>query len=63
MGKTNGLKPGQKAPASGQYQTIGPKGGNGKEITSKKGNPLPPTSQKGSTYILKDPTRNKSGKA
>jgi hypothetical protein len=24
MGKSSGLKPGQKAPASGQYLTIGP---------------------------------------
>lgn len=30
MVKTNGLKPGQKAPALGQYQAVGPKGGKGK---------------------------------
>lgn len=55
------LKPGQKAPASGQYQQIGPKGGKGKEVTTVKGEPLPPTPTKGSTYKLVDPTKNKSG--
>jgi hypothetical protein len=55
------LKPGQKAPASGQYQQIGPKGGKGKEVTTVKGEPLPPSPTKGSTYKLVDPTKNKSG--
>lgn len=55
------LKPGQKAPASGQYQQIGPKGGKGKEVTTVKGEPLPPAPTKGSTYKLVDPTKNKSG--
>lgn len=55
------LKPGQKAPASGQYQQIGPKGGKGKEVTTVKGEPLPPSPAKGSTYKLVDPTKNKSG--
>ena len=59
MSKT--LKPGQKAPASGQYQQIGPKGGKGKEVTTVKGEPLPPTPSTGSTYKLVDPTKNKSG--
>jgi hypothetical protein len=40
MSKPNGLKPGQTAPASGQYQTIGPKGGKGNEVTVTKGEPL-----------------------
>lgn len=56
------LKPGQQAPKSGQYITIGPKGGIGKEITSVKGSPLPPSEKPGSTYKLVDPTKNKSGK-
>lgn len=55
------LKPGQSAPASGQYKQIGPRGGSGKEITSVKGEPLPPTPTKGGTYKLVDPTKNKSG--
>lgn len=62
MGKPKGLKPGQPAPASGQYQQIGPKGGKGPEVTSVKGKPLPPTSKSGSTYSLVDRTKNKSGK-
>ena len=62
MAKNNGLKPGQHAPASGQYQIIGPRGGKGAEVTSEKGNPLPPTSTPGSTYNLVDRTNNKSGR-
>ena len=37
MAKTSGLKPGQTAPRSGQYQQIGPRGGRGSEVTSVKG--------------------------
>lgn len=62
MSKDKGLKPGQSAPKSGQYQQIGPKGGKGKEVTVVKNEPLPPTPTKGSTYTLVDPTKNKSGK-
>jgi hypothetical protein len=57
------LKPGQKAPYSGQYQQVGPRGGPGKEVTAVKGEPLPPTPAPGVTYKLVDPTKNKSGKA
>ena len=35
--KTSGLKPGQKAPVSGQFQRIGPRGGKGPEVTAVKG--------------------------
>ena len=62
MDKTSGLKPGQSAPKSGQYQQVGPRGGKGKEVTAVKGEPLPPTPTKGSTYTLVDPTKNKSGR-
>ncbi len=62
MAKSRGLKPGQKAPRSGQYQKIGPRGAKGDEVTSVKGEPLPPTEKKGTTYDLVDPTRNKSGR-
>lgn len=55
------MKPGQKAPKSGQYQQIGPRGGRGKEVTVVKGEPLPPTPGKGMTYQLVDPTKNKAG--
>jgi hypothetical protein len=56
------FKPGTPAPKSGQYVTVGPKGGEGKEITSTKGNPLPPAQKPGTTYKLVDPTKNKSNK-
>jgi len=63
MSKTSGLKPGEKAPASGQYRTIGPRGGKGNEVTVTKGEPLPPTQIPGTTYTLVDPSKNQSGKA
>ena len=56
------LKPGTATPKSGQYQTIGPRGGKGSEITSTKGNPLPPAQKAGTTYKLVDATKHKSGK-
>jgi hypothetical protein len=58
MGKTTGLRPGQDAPVSGQYQKIGPKGGKGPEVTAVKGKPLPPTPTPGSTYKLVDKTKH-----
>ena len=58
-----GLKPGQKAPASGQYRVVGPRGGKtNKEVTVVRGEPMPPTEKKGQTYVMNDPTNNKSGK-
>ena len=42
-----GLKPGEKAPASGQYVQRGPRGGQGKEVTVVKDEPLPPTPRPG----------------
>ncbi len=59
---TNGLKPGDQAPRSGQYQEIGPRGGKGREVTSVKGETLPPTTKSGSSYKLVDPSKNKSGR-
>lgn len=57
------LRPGQKAPASGQYQIIGPRGGQtGKERTVTKNEPLPPTPLPGQTYKIADRTKNKSGR-
>jgi len=63
MAKTSGLRPGQKAPASGQYGEVGPRGGKGREITAVKGEPLPPTTKKGSSYELVDRSKNKSGRS
>jgi len=62
MAMSKGLKPGQKAPNSGQYQRIGPRGGKGDEVTVVRGEPLPPSPAKGSTYTLVDPTKNRSGR-
>lgn len=56
----NPLKPGQKAPVSGQYEKIGPRGGKtGEEVTSTKGKPLPPTPKKGQKLVLVDKTKHK----
>ncbi|WP_230674248.1 hypothetical protein [Rathayibacter sp. Leaf248] len=53
------LSPGDKTPRSGQYEIIGPRGGQtGKERTSTKGNPLPPTPKAGQSYRLTDPTKH-----
>lgn len=56
------LTPGSKAPASGQYEIRGPRGGRtGEERTVVKGEPLPPTPEKGQTYTITDRTKNKAG--
>lgn len=59
MSKKNDFKPGEKAPASGQYQIIGPRGGKGPERTVVKKEPLPPTPTPGSHYRMVDPTKHK----
>ena len=56
------LKPGSTAPASAQYDQIGPRGGKIKEVTVPKGHTLPP-GPKGATYQIADRTKNKSGQA
>ena len=54
------INPGTPAPASGQYQKIGPRGGKtGQEVTAVKGKPLPPTSKPKESYILVDKTKHK----
>ena len=56
-------KPGQKAPASGQYEIIGPRGGHtGVERTVVKDEPLPPTPGRKQGYQIVDRTRNRSGR-
>ena len=62
MAKYSGLTPGSRAPSSGQYQQIGPRGGKGKEVTVVKHEHLPPAPSKGTTYKIVDRTKNKSGK-
>lgn len=55
-------KPGTTAPASGQYEIVGPRGGRtGEERTVTKGEPLPPTPKTGQGYVIVDRTKNKSG--
>ena len=62
MSKT--YKPGQTAQRSGQYEIVGPRGGEtGKERTVTRGEPLPPTPKPGQTYKLADPTKNNSGRS
>lgn len=56
------LKPGMTAPASGQYDMVGSKGGLIKEVTAVKGNVMPPTTKPGGSYQISDRTNNKSGK-
>ena len=61
MGKRKTYKPGERAPQSGQYEIVGPRGGRtGIERTVVDGEPLPPTLQQGQRYILVDPTKTKS---
>jgi len=57
------LKPGQRAPRSGQYEIVGPRGGStGEERTVTKGEPLPPTPKPGQRFTMVDPTKHRSGK-
>ena len=54
------LKPGEKAPKSGQYEIVGPRGGKtGNERTVVKNEPMPPTPEKGQKYQIVDPTKHK----
>jgi len=54
------FKPGQKAPRSGQYGIVGPRGGDtGEERTVVKDEPFPPTPSPGQQYVLNDPTKHK----
>jgi hypothetical protein len=57
------LKPGETAPASGQYGVNGPRGGRtSREVTLQKGDTVPPIGKSGSTVTLVDRTKNKSGR-
>lgn len=53
------LRPGERAPRSGQYEILDRSGrGTGKERTVTRGEPLPPTPSSGQSYRLKDRTRH-----
>lgn len=57
MAKTH--SPGEKAPRSGQYKIVGPRGGRtGSERTVTRGEPMPPTPRPGQKYVLVDPTKH-----
>lgn len=64
MSENELLKPGQKAPKSGQYVQVGPRGGDrgGVERTVVRGEPLPPTPEPNLRYRLTDPTRTQGKK-
>ncbi len=63
MSKRSSMNPGSRAPVSGQYGIVGPRGGDtGKERTVVKGEPLPPTPKQGQAYVINDRTKNKSGR-
>ena len=57
------IKPGQKAPTSGQYGKVGPRGGKlPGEVTAVEGKPMPPTKKPGQGYTLVDKTVHKDDK-
>jgi len=57
-------KPGERAQRSGQYDIVGPRGGQtGEERTVTRGEPLPPTPKAGQRYVIADPTKNGAGKS
>ena len=54
-----GLRPGETAPRSGQYEQIGPRGGRtGDERTVTRGETLPPTPRPNMSYTLVDATKH-----
>lgn len=56
-------KPGEKAPHSGQYEIVGPRGGHtGVERTFVKDKTIPATPNPGQRFVLVDPTNNGAGK-
>lgn len=57
------MKPGEKAPVSGQYEIVGPRGGRtGEERTVVRHERLPPTPEPEQTYRIADRTKNQSGR-
>jgi hypothetical protein len=63
MPKKEVLPPGAKAPYSGEYEVISPRGGHtGTERTVVRGKPLPPTEKPGMGYELDRPAHNGAGR-
>jgi hypothetical protein len=56
-------KPGQPAPASGIYNTVGPRGGKtGEQVVSTESKPLPPTQRPGQGYVVAKPAHHQGNK-
>ena len=54
-------KPGEKAPESGIYDVVGPRGGDrGHQVTVVEDEPFPPTQESGERYVLAKKTKHKS---
>ncbi len=62
MAKISNLPPGATAPRSGEYTTVGPRGGRGAEVTVPRGHTLPPTPKPNSSYTLTRPANNGAGR-
>jgi hypothetical protein len=58
MSKHHTLKPGEKAPVSGQYEIVRHGTKTGVERTVTRNEPLPPTPKSGDRYRLADKTRH-----
>jgi hypothetical protein len=57
------FSPGERAPVSGEFEIIGPRGGDtGQERTAIKGKTLPPTPKAGQKYVIHRPAHNGSGR-
>jgi hypothetical protein len=57
------LPPGTRAPRSGIYEQVGPRGGRTNEqADSTRGNPLPPTDVPGRSWTLVKPAHHKGDK-
>ena len=62
-GSSKRVRPGERVPASGLYQIIGPRGGEtGKERTMARGETAPPTPKPGESYRIAERAKNKSGR-
>ncbi len=56
-------KPGQPAPASAIYNTVGPRGGKtGEQVVSTASKPLPPTQRPGQGYVVAKPAHHQGHK-
>ena len=62
-GKNRDVKPGEKVPASGLYQIIGPRSGEtGRERTMARGETASPTPKPGETHRIAERAKNESGR-